>query len=115
MWNHAKGIKPPWQRLLAPLSPWEEGNQSPKPPLTQSRNCSPLCPPSPVGTQEKGLEGRNRPPLRNPILPRGEESIQGEALPPLYAPRPLIKLLQMDWPGETTMTPWIPTPGGPLC
>ena len=96
MWNHDRGIKPLWQRLQAPLTPWEEGNQCPKTPLTQLRNCSPLCPPLPAGIQGKGPEGWNPSPLRNPILPRGEEPIQGEALPPLHAPRPLIKLLQMD-------------------
>ena len=35
-------------------------------------------------------------------------------MPPLYTPRPLIKLLQMDWPCETKMNPWIPIPCGPL-
>ena len=94
--------------------PVGRGEPTPQTPPDLLRNCSPLCPPSPAGIQGKGPEGWNPSPLRNPILPRGEEPIQGEALPPLYAPRPLIRLLQMDWPCKTKTNPRILTPCGPL-
>ena len=92
---------------MPPLLQGEEA-QDPSNPSTLWKKPSPPCPFLATGNTGKSLEEQCPSRREKVILSRGDMLLQGEVLPPLPAPHPLIRLLQMDWLDASRMNPRIP-------